>query len=94
VVSKRRSVDALQRVRPDKRELRVREPDEATLSSRTMATTIAAARTIYPYEASLDDVDARAEEQLDKAAREDFEAPGAIGDAVMVLPRGQRRDLR
>jgi hypothetical protein len=72
----------------------VRGPDEATLSSRTMATTIAGARTIYAYEASLDDVDARAKEQLDKAAREDFEAPGTIADAVMVVARGQRRDLR
>jgi hypothetical protein len=58
-----------------------------------MATITAAARTMYPYDASLDDVDVRAKEQLDKAAREDFEAPGTIADAVMVVGRGQRRDL-
>jgi len=67
---------------------------KATLSSRTMATITAAARTIYPYDASLDDVYARAEEQLDKAAREDVAAPGTIADAVMVVAGGQRRDLR
>jgi len=59
-----------------------------------MATITAAARTIYPYDASLDDVDVRAKEQLDKAARDDFAAPGTIADAVMVVARGQRRDLR
>jgi hypothetical protein len=72
----------------------VREPDEATLSSRTMATTAAAARTIYPYDASLDDVYARTQLQLDKAAREVFAAAGTIADAVVVVARGQRRDLR
>ena len=69
-------------------------PDKATLSSRTMATIIAAARTIYPYDALLDDVNARAKKQLDQAAREDFAAPGTIEDAVMVFARRQRRDLR
>jgi hypothetical protein len=69
-------------------------PETATLSSRTMETITAAARTIYPYDASLDDVYARAKEQQDKAAREDFEAPGTIEDAVVVFARGQRRDLR
>ena len=58
-----------------------------------MATITAAARTMYPYDASLDDADARPKEQLDKAAREDFEAPGRIADAVVVVARGQRRDL-
>jgi hypothetical protein len=58
-----------------------------------MATITAAARTMYPYDASLDDVDACAKEQLDKAAGEDFEAPGMIADAVMVVARGQRRNL-
>jgi hypothetical protein len=72
----------------------VRAPGKATLGSRTMATITAAARTNYAYEASLDDVYARAKEQLDKAAREDFAAPGTIADAVMVVARGQRRDLR
>jgi hypothetical protein len=69
----------------------VRESDEATLSSRTMATITAAARTICPYDASLDDVSARAKEQLDRAAREDFAAPGTIADAVA---QGQRRYRR
>lgn len=68
-------------------------PDKATLSSWTLAT-ITAARDIYPYDASLDDVYARVKEQLDEAAREDFAAPGTIKDAVMVFARGQRRDLR
>ena len=67
---------------------------KATLSSGTMATITAAARAIYLYDASLDDVYARAKEQLDQAAREDFAAPGTIEDAVMVFARGQRRDLR
>ena len=65
----------------------------ATLSSRTMATTTAAARTIYPSDASLVYVCARAKEQRDEAAREDFEAPGTIEDAVVVVARGQRREL-
>ena len=34
-----------------------------------------------------------AKEQLHKAAREDFDAAGTIADAVMVVARGQRRDL-
>jgi hypothetical protein len=59
-----------------------------------MATITAAARTIYRYDASADDVYARAKEQLDEATREDFAAPGTIADAVMVVARGQRRDLR
>jgi hypothetical protein len=72
----------------------VSTPETAALSSGAMATITAAARTMYPYDASLDDVYARAKEQRDKAAREDFEAPGTIADAVMVVARGQRRDLR
>ena len=58
-----------------------------------MATITAAAGTMYRWDASLDDVDARAKAQLDEAAREDFEAPGTIEDAVVVVARGQRRDL-
>ncbi len=68
-------------------------PEKATLSSWTMVT-ITAARTIYPRDASLDDVSARAREQLDEAAGEDLAAPGTIEDAVVVFARGQRRDLR
>ena len=74
--------------------MRVGTPETATLSSRTMATITVAARTMYPHDALLDDVYARANEQLDKAAREEFAAPGTIADAVMVVARGQRRDLR
>jgi hypothetical protein len=59
-----------------------------------MATITAAARTMYPYDASLDDVHALAKEQLDKAAREEFAAPGTMADAVITPARGQRRDLR
>ena len=69
-------------------------PHKATLSSRTKATITAAARTNYPYDASLVDVCARAKEQLDEGAREDFAALGTIEDAVIVVARGQRRDLR
>ena len=69
-------------------------PETAALSSGTMATITAAVRTVYLYDASLDDVYARAEEQLDNAAGEDFQAPGTIADAVMVIAGGQRRDLR
>jgi hypothetical protein len=72
----------------------VSEPDKATLSSRTMATITAAARTIYPYDASFVDVYARAKEQLDEAAREEFAGAGTIEDAVVVFARRQRRDLR
>jgi hypothetical protein len=71
----------------------VSTPETAALSSGTMATITAAACTMCPYDASLDDVDARAKEQRDKAAGEDFEAAGTIADAVMVVARGQRRDL-
>jgi hypothetical protein len=71
----------------------VSRPETAALSSGTMATITAAAGTMYRYDASPDDVDARANEQLDEAAREDFEAPWTIADAVMVVARGQRRDL-
>jgi hypothetical protein len=71
----------------------VSTPETAALSSGIMATITAAAGTMYRYDASLDDVDARANEQLDEAAREDFEAPGTIADAVTVVARRQRRDL-
>jgi hypothetical protein len=49
---------------------------------------------VHLYDASLDDVYGRAKEQLGQAAGEDFAAPGAVADAVMVVARGQRRDLR
>ena len=69
----------------------MRAPDKATLSSPSMATTIAAARIIHPYDASLDDVHARALEQLDETAHEDV--AGTIADAVVLVARGRRRDL-
>ena len=69
-------------------------PETATLSSGTVATIAAAARAIYLYDVSLDNVYARATEKLGRAAGEDFAAPGTIAGAVMVLARGQRRDLR
>ena len=72
----------------------MRAPDKATLTSRTMATITAAARTSYLYDASLDDAYARAKERLDQAAREDLAAPGTIADAVTVVARRQRRGLR
>jgi adenosylcobinamide amidohydrolase len=72
----------------------VSTPETATLNSGTMATIAAAARAIYPYDASLDDVYARAKERRANAAREDHEAPGTIADAVMVVARGQRPALR
>ena len=69
-------------------------PETATLSSGSMATITAAAGTMYAYDASLEGVYERAKGQLGKAAREEFAAPGTIADAVMVVARGQRRDLR
>ena len=59
-----------------------------------MATIMNAARVTYPYGASLDNMYARAIEQLDEAAREDLAAAGTIADAVVLVARGQRRDLR
>ena len=56
--------------------------------------TMTAARTIYLPDASLGDVSARAKEQLDEAAREDFVPRRTIEDAVAVFGLGQRRDLR
>jgi hypothetical protein len=75
-------------------EARVSAPETATPIGGTTATTIAAARTIYPCDASLDEVYAHAKEQLDKAAREDFAAAKTIADAVVVVAQGQQRDLR
>jgi hypothetical protein len=72
----------------------VSTPETAALIGGTMATITATARTMYPYDASLDDVYARAKEQQDKVALEDLAAPRTIADAVMVVARGQRRDLR
>ena len=59
-----------------------------------MATITATARTIYPCDASLDDVYARAKKRRDEPARADFATPGTFEDAVTVFARGQRRGLR
>jgi hypothetical protein len=75
-------------------ELRVGTPETATLSSGTLATITVAARAIYAYDASFDDVYARAKEQLDEAARAASAAPGTIEGAVVVFAGAQRRDLR
>ncbi len=69
-------------------------PETATLSSGTVATIAAAARAIYLYDTSPNDMYARAKAQLGQAAGEDFAAPGTIAGAIMVVARGQRRDLR
>ena len=69
-------------------------PERATLSSRRMTTTTVAGRTIHAYDASFDDVYARAKEQLDEAAPADFAAPGTIEGPVVVFAHGQRRDLQ
>jgi hypothetical protein len=67
----------------------VSRPETATLSSGTVATIAAADRAIYLY-----DVYARAEDQLGRAAGENFAALGTIAGAIVVIPRGQRRDRR
>ena len=74
-------------------------PETATLSGLALLTITAAARAMYPYDLSLDDVSvddvyARAKERPDKAAGGDFAAPGTVAGGVMVVARGQRRDLR
>ncbi|HEY0570811.1 MAG TPA: hypothetical protein VGD16_04665 [Enterovirga sp.] len=69
-------------------------PETAALRSGTTARITAAASTMYPCDAWLAGGDACAEERLDEAAGEDFEAPATIADAVMVVVRGQRRDFR
>jgi hypothetical protein len=71
----------------------VRAPDKAKLNSRSIATITAATRTNFSYDAWLDDVYARTNEQLDQAAREDFAVPVTIPDAAMVVPRAQQRGL-
>jgi hypothetical protein len=71
----------------------VSRPEMATLSSGTVATMAAAARSVYLYDTALGDVHRRAKEQLGQAACEDFAAPGTMADAVMVGAPGQRRDL-
>ena len=59
-----------------------------------MATITAATRTNYPCDAWLGHVCARAKEQLDKAARENFAVAERISEAGTVVARRQRRGLR
>jgi hypothetical protein len=54
-----------------------------------MATIIAAARTMYPHDALLDDVYVRVVEKLAEAAREDSWTARTIGDGVSALNGGQ-----
>ena len=63
-------------------------PDKATRSSRTMATITAAARTTSPYDASLDDGFARANEQRDQTAREDSRPRGRSRTLSRLSPGG------
>jgi hypothetical protein len=63
----------------------VSTPETATLSSRTMATIIAAARTMYPHDALPDDVYARVGDKLAEAAREDSGAASTIEEGVSAL---------
>jgi hypothetical protein len=69
-------------------ELRVSTPQTATLSSRTMATITAAARTMYPHDALPDDVYARVGEKLAEAARDDPGAARTIEEGVSALAGG------
>jgi hypothetical protein len=64
-------------------------PDTATLSSRTMATITAVARTLYPHDALPDEVYARVAEKLSAAAREDPGAVRVIEEGVDSLGGGR-----
>lgn len=57
----------------------------AALSSRTMATITAAARSMYPHDALPDDLYARVGDKLAEAAREDSAAARTIEDGVSAL---------
>jgi hypothetical protein len=63
----------------------VSTPETATLSSQTMATITAAARTMYPHDALPDDVYARVGDKLAEAAREDSGAAQTIEEGVSAL---------
>lgn len=63
-------------------------PDTATLSSRTIATITAVARTLYPHDALPDEVYARVAEKLSAAAREDPGAARVIEEGVDSLGGG------
>jgi hypothetical protein len=63
----------------------VSTPETATLSSQTMATITAAARTMYPHDTLPDDVYARVGGKLAEAAREDAGAAQTIEEGVSAL---------
>ena len=65
-------------------------PETATLSSQTMATITAAARTMYPDDALPDDVYARVRDKLAEIAREDPGAARTIEEGVSALNGGGR----
>jgi hypothetical protein len=67
----------------------VSTPETATLSSQTMATITAAARTMYPHDALPDDVYARVGAKLAEAAADDAGAAQTIEEGVAALDRGQ-----
>jgi hypothetical protein len=67
----------------------VSTPETATLSSQTMATITAAARTMYPHDALPDDVYARVGDKLAEAAREDSGAAQTIEEGVSALNGGR-----
>jgi hypothetical protein len=67
----------------------VRRPETAALSSGTMATITAAARTMYPHDALPDDVYARVGDKLAEVAREDSGAARTIQEGVSALNGGR-----
>jgi hypothetical protein len=67
----------------------VSTPETATLSSQTMATITAAARTLYPHDALPDAVYARVGDKLAEAAREDSGAAQTIEEGVSALNGGR-----
>ena len=64
-------------------------PETAPLSSQTMATITAAARTMYPHDALPDEVYARVGEKLAEAAREDSGAAKTIEEGISALNSGR-----
>jgi hypothetical protein len=68
---------------------RVGKSETALLSSQTMATIAAAARTVYPHDAWPDDVYARVGEKLAEAARDDSGTARTIEETVSALNSGR-----
>jgi hypothetical protein len=67
----------------------VSTPETATLSSQTLATITAVARTMYPHDALPDAVYARVGDKLAEAAREDSGAAETIEEGVSALNGGR-----